>query len=392
MDNSAGIETLFMTGKARVGGVPINDLLVSACMIVRNEEDFLEGCLLSIKDVVDEIVIGDTGSTDRTPDIAGDLGARVYNIPWDDDFSAARNQVLEQAKGTWILSIDADEKLRPISRSRIELFLKNPSNIAYYCLMHPMSQWTGMWVMRLFRNNPRIRFKGIFHETLREGLQKILSTDNKEIGYSNLVLDHFGYDIDQGEKLTRNLSLLLREIERDADNAYIWTHLGTVYEDLGEETRAKDAWKKAIEIVREKKDVHVHEIYAYVYFIEWRFRHGKPVHGLLKEVMDYSPDNPHLYWLKGWLLIDEKRYDEAVPFFERLISWGEKQNFNRLSVCYETCIFDINAYNSLATCHFMLGNYPESRRYFQLAEKFSPETMEYKVKKQLCEAMMQTEY
>jgi len=107
--------------------------------------------------------------------------------------------------------------------------------------------------------------------------------------------------------------------------------------------------------------------------------------------MDYSPDNPHLYWLKGRLLMDEDLYHEAIPFFERLISWGEKQDFNRLSVCYETCIFDVNAYDSLATCYFRLENYPESRRYFQLAEKFVSETMEYKVKKQLCEAMMQTE-
>ncbi|MEA2040263.1 MAG: glycosyltransferase, partial [Thermodesulfobacteriota bacterium] len=354
--------------------MPIDDILVSACMIVRNEEEFLEGCLLSIKDVIDEIVVGDTGSTDRTRDIAGDLGARVYNIPWNDDFSAARNQVLEQAKGMWILSIDADERLRPISRSRIERFIKDPSNIAYYVLMHPIRQWTGMWVIRLFRNDPRIRFKGIFHETLWEGLQKALSSGNKEIGYSDLVLDHLGYESDQSEKLMRNLSLLLREIERDDNNAYIWTHLGLVYEDLGEEAQAENAWKRAIEIVREKKDVHIHEIYAYIYYIEWRLRHGKPVNGLLKEVMDYSTGNPHLYWLKGRLLMDENRYDEAIPFFERLISWGDKQDFNRLSVCYETCIFDVNAYDSLATCHFRLGNYEESKRCFQLAEKYKPET------------------
>jgi len=368
-----------------------DEILISACMIVRDEEEFLEGCLLSIKDAVDEIVVGDTGSTDRTRDIARDLGARVYNIPWNDDFSAARNQVLEQAKGAWILSIDADERLRAISRSRIEVLLKNPSNIAYYVLMHPMRRWTGMWVIRLFRNDPRIRFKGIFHESLWEGLQKALSSENKEIGYSDLFLDHLGYDIDQSEKLMRNLSLLLREIERDENNAYIWAHLGSVYEDLGVEARAEDAWKRAIEVVREKKDVHVHEIYAYICYIEWRLKHGKPVKRLLKEAIDYSPDNPHLYWLKGRLLMEENRYDEAIPFFERLISWGEKQDFNRVSVCYEICIFNVKAYDSLATCHFRLGNYPESRRYFRLAEKFAAGTMEYKVKKQLCEAMMEAE-
>jgi len=373
-----------------VGGLPTDKPLLSACMIVRNEARFLEGCLRSIRDVVDEIIVGDTGSTDRTPKIARDLGAKLYNVPWSEDFSAARNQVLEHAKGTWILSIDADERLRPIPRSHIELFLEEPANIAYYVLMYPMSLWTGMWVIRLFQNNPRIRFKGIFHETLWEGLQKVRSTDTKKIGFSELILDHLGYDIDQGEKLMRNLGLLLREIQRDPKNAYIWTHLGMVYEDLGEDSRAEEAWKRAIEIVRKKKDIEPHETYAYIRYIEWGRRHGRLIGGLLEEVMACSPNDPQLYWLKGRLLMDENRYDEAIPFFERLVLWGEKRDFNRLSICYEACIFDVRAYDSLATCHFRLGNYPESRRYYQLAQKFAPECMEYTVKTQLCEAMIQT--
>jgi len=368
--------------------MPANHLLVSACMIVRNEEGFLEGCLHSIRDVVDEIVIGDTGSTDRTLEIARDFGVRLYNVPWNDDFSEARNQVLEQAKGTWILSIDADERLRPIPRSQIELFLEDSSHIVYYALMYPMSQWTGMWVIRLFRNDPLIRFKGIFHETLWEGLQKACSTDSKEIGFSELILDHLGYDIDQTDKLMRNRALLLREIQRNPKNAYIWTHLAMVYEDLGEDARAEEAWLRAIEIVKKKGGIEPHERYAYIRYIEWRCRHEKPVGGLLEEVMACSPNDPQLYWLKGRLLMDENRYDEAIPFLERLVLWGEKRDFNRLSICYETCIFDVKAYDSLATCHFRLGNYPESRRYFLLAQKFAPECMEYKVKKELCEALM----
>jgi len=367
--------------------MPTNDPFVSACMIVRNEARFLEGCLRSIRDVVDEIVVGDTGSTDQTPNIARDFGARLYHIHWDDDFSAARNQVLDHAKGTWILSVDADERLRPIPHSRLERFLTNASYIAHHVLMHPMTGWTGNWVIRLFRNDPRIRFNGIFHETLWDGLQNVISTDKKEIGFSDLVLDHLGYDFDQHKKLARNLSLLLKEIERDEGNAYTWSHLGLVYEDLCKHMEAENAWERAIEIARDKKGGHV---YGYIYYIEWRLRHGQPVKDLLTEATAYFPENPYLYWLKGRILMDEGRHDEAIPFFERLISWGEKRDFNRLSMCYPNAIFDVNSCDSLAVCHFRLGNYPESRRYFHLAQEFAPESMEYKVKTQLCEAMMQT--
>ncbi|MFP3912216.1 MAG: hypothetical protein ACLFUT_09055, partial [Desulfobacteraceae bacterium] len=163
------------------------------------------------------------------------------------------------------------------------------------------------------------------------------------------------------------------------------------YEELGSDAQAESAWQTAIDVVRNKQDVCVHEIYGYIYYIEWRLRQGQPVQALLREVMDYAPDNPHLYWLKGRLLMNENRYHDALPLFKSLISWGQNRDFDRLSVCYETCIFAVKAYDSLATCYFRLRNYAESRKYFALAEKSAPDPMEYKVKKQLCEAMLKSD-
>ena len=84
---------------------------LSVCMIVKNEEKTLARCLYSIKDIADEIVVVDTGSTDKTTDIAQEFGAKVFSLDWKDDFSAARNFSLEKATGAWILIIDADEVL-----------------------------------------------------------------------------------------------------------------------------------------------------------------------------------------------------------------------------------------------------------------------------------------
>ena len=87
-------------------------LLLSAALIVRNEERFLVGCLDSLEGFVDEVVLVDTGSTDATPRIAADRGITVHTFPWADDFSAARNRALDLARGEWILYIDADERIR----------------------------------------------------------------------------------------------------------------------------------------------------------------------------------------------------------------------------------------------------------------------------------------
>ena len=92
--------------------------LLSATLIVRDEERNLPDCLGSIDGVVDEVVVVDTGSTDGSVELARELGARVVSHPWRGNFSEARNLALEVARGEWILYLDADERLRPADRRR----------------------------------------------------------------------------------------------------------------------------------------------------------------------------------------------------------------------------------------------------------------------------------
>ncbi len=94
---------------------------ISLCMIVKNEEKILERCLDSVADLVDEIVIADTGSTDATREIARRYTEKVYDFPWTDDFSAARNFVFSRATQEYIYSADADEVLSPENRERFRL-------------------------------------------------------------------------------------------------------------------------------------------------------------------------------------------------------------------------------------------------------------------------------
>ena len=100
----------------------------SLCMIVRDEERYLAGCLESVVDLVDEIVVVDTGSTDSTPDIARRFGARVFNFQWVDDFSAARNESLRHATGEWIFWLDADERLDAPNRRKFQQLLTKLEN------------------------------------------------------------------------------------------------------------------------------------------------------------------------------------------------------------------------------------------------------------------------
>ena len=96
---------------------------LSVCMIVKNEERFLGQCLASVKDIADELIVIDTGSTDRTVEIAREHGAQVGNFEWCNDFAAARNASIAPATGDWILFLDADEELSPTEKAELPRLL-----------------------------------------------------------------------------------------------------------------------------------------------------------------------------------------------------------------------------------------------------------------------------
>ncbi len=106
---SAALEIRSKIGAKRIDKTPKNKGTLSLCMIVKNEEENIGRCLASVKPVVDEMIVVDTGSTDRTIDIAKAFGAQVYDFEWTNNFAEARNFSLSKAAGDWILVLDADE-------------------------------------------------------------------------------------------------------------------------------------------------------------------------------------------------------------------------------------------------------------------------------------------
>ena len=164
--------------------------MLSLCLIVKDEEKNLENFLKKIKNYVDEIVTVDTGSTDKTKDIAKKFG-KVHDFKWKDDFSEARNFSISKAKGDWILVLDPDEVIDEKERVTIkELIKKNNIDILGYRLIqktyykHKIIFIRG--ICRLFRNDKRIKFVYPIHETVRESIKKL-----GRIGKTGIVIKHY---------------------------------------------------------------------------------------------------------------------------------------------------------------------------------------------------------
>ena len=178
-------------------------------MIVKDEAEFIAGCLQSVQGVVDEIIVVDTGSRDDTAAIAQRLGARVFHFPWSDDFAAARNHGLAQCRAEWVLALDADEQLDPAGRHLIRKAVTQRKVDAWYLRFVNMidGQPSGgeVQLLRLFRRTPDTRYAGRVHE---QPIQNIL---NAKAGYCASTIRHYGYRepvMEQKQKLARNVRLL----------------------------------------------------------------------------------------------------------------------------------------------------------------------------------------
>jgi tetratricopeptide (TPR) repeat protein len=229
----------------------MNSLALS--MIAKNAAPLLPACLASARNIADEIVIADTGSTDDTVAVASNLGARVISIPWNDDFAAARNMALAAIHADWVLVLDADEQLDARAAKQIPPLLAARNSDAYQVTIrnyvasleeriwdrpakpndfslapsHPYPAYVEHQNVRLFRRHPDIYFVGRVHESVGP---RIIETCRKLVA-ATFCIHHFGLVADAETRAAKNhfyRTLGQQKIDEMPDNAQAHLELGLV--------------------------------------------------------------------------------------------------------------------------------------------------------------------
>jgi tetratricopeptide (TPR) repeat protein len=238
---------------------------ISLCMIVKNEQEVITDVLENIKGLVDEMIVVDTGSADKTREYARSAGAHVFDFTWKDDFSKARNFSLTKAHHQWILVLDADEIISSKDFSKIKAVLHDTSIDAVvlqqrnYCESPDAEGWqanTGEYeeshgfagyfdvpVIRFFRNDPRITFHGVVHELVDASIER----GRKK--YLDIPIHHYTYfEKPQVRKAKSEfyLNLLLKQLEDDPENSTTWFLIGRQYYTLGKDAEALVFFKRVI--------------------------------------------------------------------------------------------------------------------------------------------------
>jgi GT2 family glycosyltransferase/Flp pilus assembly protein TadD len=241
---------------------------ISLCMIVKNEELHLPRCLSSLSAVVDEMIIVDTGSTDRTREIASLFGARLLETTWDNDFSRARNLSLEAAQGEWVLVMDADEVLSPVDHGLLRELVAKGRRQAYrfttrnyvarvnvegwnandgrYCKEEAGSGWSPSVKVRLFPNDQRIRFENPVHEMVEPSLMRI----GVPVVESLIPVHHYG-KLDEEKELAKGEAYYLMGVKKLAekgDDVTALCELAIQAQSLKRYEEAIDLWRRTLRL------------------------------------------------------------------------------------------------------------------------------------------------
>lgn len=222
-------------------------------MIVKNEAANLSRCLNSVKGIVNELIVLDTGSTDSTVAIARSLGAQVYSFEWCNDFSIARNVALQYVTGDWVLVLDADEVLVP----DVVPLLRQAMQQEWAIVVNLVRQEVGAvqspysLVSRLFRRHPDVTFSRPYHAMVDDSVAALLQREPQwqVVNCPEVAILHYGYEpgtIASRQKLATAQATMEGFLAANPQDPYVCSKLGALYVQLGDLPRGIELLQRGI--------------------------------------------------------------------------------------------------------------------------------------------------
>src|SRR3989338_3131491 len=311
---------------------------ISCCMIVKNEEKFLEQCLNSIKELVDEIIIVDTGSADKTKEIAAQFTDKIFDFQWCDDFSTARNESLKHASGDWILVLDADETISSQDHEHIKKLIATDMFLGYFLILRNYSNelnltnyfsskddiyleskicsgWKETSALRLFKNDPKLQYGGVIHESI-----SLSNIEERKVLNSSVPIHHFGNVLKPitAEKHDFYEQLTLKKVDQDP-NFFSYFELGNVYVRKENLDKALVFFQKSVEFNGAFFESLL--MLGNVYLMKQEFNLAKNCY---LRALKLNSKNANLYSNLALILMNEKDYNGAIDSFIQSIILNPK--------------------------------------------------------------------
>lgn len=349
---------------------------LSQCMIVKNEEKNIRQALSWGKGIVSEQIVVDTGSTDQTVKIAEEMGARIYHIEWQDDFSAAKNYAIEQASGEWIAFLDADEYFNRQDAAKLLTILEEIDNKKrgtpdiIRCAMLQLNDAGKIFATsyhdRIFRNNNKISYRNPVHEALAHQEGKQLQILHKE---QELAIFHTGYSrsvYDSSEKLERNIRILEKQLKENPEDYNAWCYLGDSLMSAKRMEEAEAAYRKVLntpgalmQLDEARRNTAFYGLMKMI-CLDHRKDGEKQLKELYREFSSAKGSCPDLECQIGQWMVQNGRYEEGIQWLLKALEELETYK-GRTPLFITGQIEDI--YVVLMNASYALGRMGEAVKY-----------------------------
>jgi len=321
-------------------------------MITKNEEKYLEQCLNSIKDIVNEIIIIDTGSIDKTKDIVKKFNAKIFDFKWSDDFSEARNESLKHATKDWILVLDADEIIEKDGLEKIREAIENNGTLSGFQLeqrsylenyfegayenkssleqvmKYPF--YISNFLARLFKNKLGIHFKHRVHELAEDSMNE----QKLKFRKADIVIHHFGTLKERGlisSKVDMYSKMILHQLEEHPDNPRYAYQAARMYLGGNDLPNALKFFERTAEI-----NPHYKLVFSEIAKIHMRMNDKNKIIENFMKSMKYNPDNPSPANNLAVVYMSDGKFKEAKEILEKQLR--KNPDSPALKYNYEECL------------------------------------------------------
>lgn len=343
---------------------------VSLCMIVRNEEDTLERCLTDLHEIIDEIIIVDTGSTDQTMEIAGRFTPNVLKFTWIDDFSAARNFSFAKATMDYILWLDADDVLLPEDRRKF-LKLKHtlPPEIdvismPYHCDVDPNGN-AGLVVRRsrMVKRSKDYQWEGVVHEDL--------SIKEGAMYDSDVVVTH-QKDLSQADP-DRNLKIYEAHLAKGQSLSLRDTlHYAMELHQHREHEKAVSHYLAVLGMPGTTTDDRIY-IYSKLADCYYYLGNRDKERECIYKSFDYDTPRPEFCCRLAYYFVEKNQFSQAAYWYKQALEAPQAKNPWRIqNLASRTWL----PHMQLGLCYFNLGDYERSQYHNKMALTYRPNDQE----------------
>ena len=343
---------------------------LSLVVLIKDDEDTIGRCLSSVKDAVDEIVVVDIGSTDRSIDIAKGFGGKIFFYEWADDLVKARGVATSHATCDWVLWLNADEELvREDALAIRELLEDSEREGFFFNQLNFISENDSIidLTFRLWRNRSEYHQSGVFAGPVID----TINAYNLTAGFTRIRINRYSFmgTTQERENIGQDtITIFLKELARKPDNTIARFNLGSAYIQRKDYEKALETYKKAFANLSSLDVVHASKLVRNIAICLKELGRYREALKVVTDAKEAYQDYTDLFYIEGLIQAEKGEHAAAIASFSMALEAGPS---GRIYVSHPGVDGHLSAHQ-LAKAYLAIGNEKQAVIEYGRALEYNP--------------------